>query len=136
MLCVVMLHEQKGEIVQTKLLVVQVMSGETRRIQGGEGDRAYDFTIQGAYVSTSGPFPTDIEVMLPKGAAPYPPGCYLIGAGALVKQAIVAKGNARIKVGFESSAPMVPLADAVAELQQLLQVSAANAAAAPRRAAG
>jgi hypothetical protein len=121
--------------VQTKLLIVQILSGETKHLSGGEGDRKYDFTLQSAYVSTSGPFPVDIEVMLPKGAAPYPPGVYLVGAGALVKSAIVSNGKARIKVGFESGVPMVPLSEAISELQGI-QKSLGVAPGPALRAAG
>lgn len=123
--------------MSNKTCVLQILSAETDHVFDAKNPQApsYDFHTQTAYVTGSGPFPSEMKVTLPKGAPPYAPGIYLLGGGCLVAKAVTAaSGKARISFSFEPSAQLVPLADAVKELGEIFKQSAA--ASGPRAVNG
>lgn len=111
-------------------LVIEVLSGEAKHLVGSKEGRSWDFWLQTAYAGSGNAYPNPVELRLPDGAKPYDPGFYLAPGGSVA--------STRTGLIFQSGIPLVPLADAISELQAL-QKSVADRGAArpgPRAAVG
>jgi hypothetical protein len=95
-----------------KLLVCEVQSGEAKHVVGAKDGRQWDFHTQTVWASSGQEYPYKLEWQLPKGAAPYAPGFYLLPAGTIQ--------DGRKGVFVDRSMALISLGDALAAIQAML----------------
>jgi hypothetical protein len=104
-------------------LVIEITDGEARHSVGSMDGRSWDFWSQQAYAATGEAYPHPFSLRLPDKAQPYAPGFYLLAAGCI--------RTGKSGVTFMQGYGLVPVADAVKQLQALPRVGDAGAARAP-----